>query len=261
MAKTAKSDRRAVIDDIRKKQRGAERARGLMIIAVCAVIAVVIVGAAASRPIISSIRTSSYNSKVLADIGKSASAAGCQAPVTLSTTTKNLPTGTTYYTTAPPAFGPSPSQLAQTTGAPMSTKFYTTKNSPDLGTLARNLSEGYTILWYDHTVGGAQLDQIKAIAKKFTGTTDYRDKFIAVPWTTTDAKGAAQKGKSDTSFPKGTHIAFSHWSGADDSQAATTGQATPQQGNIEYCRDVSGSALKSFLEKYPYTASPDPTTA
>lgn len=259
--KPAKSDRRAVLDDIRKKQRGAERARGLMIIAVCVVIAVVIVGAAASRPVLSKIRTSSYNSKVLADVGKSASDAGCQKPVTLSSTTKNLPAGTTYVATAPPAFGASPSALSSATGAPMGTTYYTSSNRPDLGTLARNLSEGYTILWYDDSVGGAQLDQIRAIARKFTDTINFRNKFIAVPWTSADQKATTQKGKADTTFPKGTHVAFSHWTGSDDSQSASTGATTPQQGHIEYCRDVSGSALKKFMETYPYTASPDPTTA
>ena len=260
--KPTKSDRRAVIDELRKKQRSAERTRGLVIIAVCVVIALVIVGAAAARPVIGALRMSKYNSEVLADVGKSPSAAGCQKTVTLSTSTKNLPTGGTYYTTAPPAFGPSATAIASTTGAPMATKYYTAKNRPDLATLVRNLSEGYTILWYDDTVGGSELDQIRAIAKKFTGTTDFRDKFIAAPWTAADAKATAQKGKVvHTTFPAGTHIAFSHWSGSAQSQTSATTQSTPQQGFIQYCREVSGAALKQFMLAHPYTSSPDPTTA
>ena len=49
--KPAKTDRQAVIDQIRKKQKGADRRRGFMIVGVCTVIALLIVGAAAFQPI------------------------------------------------------------------------------------------------------------------------------------------------------------------------------------------------------------------
>ena len=47
MAKTAKTDRQAKIDQIRNKQKGAERRRGFVIVGVCVVIALLIVGSAA----------------------------------------------------------------------------------------------------------------------------------------------------------------------------------------------------------------------
>src|SRR6476659_8156411 len=49
--KSAKSDRQAVIEQIRKKQKSADQRRGFMIVGVCAVIALLIVGAAAFKPI------------------------------------------------------------------------------------------------------------------------------------------------------------------------------------------------------------------
>ena len=49
--KPAKSDRQAVIDQIRKQQKGADRKRGLAIVGVCVVIALLIIGAAAYQPI------------------------------------------------------------------------------------------------------------------------------------------------------------------------------------------------------------------
>ena len=49
--KSAKSDRQAKIDAIRNQQQGSERRRGLMIVGVCVVVAVLIIGAAAYQPI------------------------------------------------------------------------------------------------------------------------------------------------------------------------------------------------------------------
>ncbi|MFT4081126.1 MAG: DUF3105 domain-containing protein [Nocardioides sp.] len=259
--KSAKSDRRAVVDQIRKKQRGAERARGMAIIGVCVVIALAIVGVAAAKPVMSSIRLAEYGGKTLSEIGDSASAAGCQKAITLTTSTKKLATNGTYYLTAPLAFASSYSAISSGTAASMSTKFYTATTRPDLTTLLRNLSEGFTILWYDNTVSDTELDQIRAIAKKFPGTTNYRYKFIAAPWKSADEKTTKNKKKAHTVFPEGTHIAFSHWTGTDDSSTSSYTTTSVQKGIIQYCSSVSGAALKTFMEKHPYTDSPDPTTA
>ena len=51
MAKQAKTDRQAVIDSIRSQQSKRENRRGLAIVGVCVLVAVLIVGAAASKPI------------------------------------------------------------------------------------------------------------------------------------------------------------------------------------------------------------------
>ena len=51
MAKQAKTDRQAVIESIRSQQKSEERRRGLMIVGVCAAVALLIVLAAAYRPI------------------------------------------------------------------------------------------------------------------------------------------------------------------------------------------------------------------
>ena len=99
----------------------------------------------------------------------------------------------------------------------MARKFYTAQDRPALGTLVHNLEHGYTILWYDDTVAkdSDQMDQIRAIADKFAGTTDLRDKFKAVPWTADDGKA----------FPDGQHIAFTHWSVGGTQNAAPARQA------------------------------------
>jgi hypothetical protein len=248
VAKPSKSDRRAVVDAIRKQQRGRERTRGFAIVGVCILVAVIIVGLAAYQPVKGWWDDRKFQSVTLADIGKPASV--CQ-PITTQKADGNQqhePTGTQItYTTAPPAFGPHWNEAGVAPVA-MSRKFYSRDDRPELEQLVHNLEHGYTILWYDDTVTDAQLNEIKAIGKKFPGDTNFRYKFIAVPWLPSDAK---EIGKN---FPKGQHIAFTHWS-----QGGTgITDVSKQVGVFQYCSDVSGAALKSFMEKYPYTDTPEP---
>ncbi len=51
------------------------------------------------------------------------------------------------------------------------------------------------------------------------------------------------------------HVAFAHWAGGKTD--ATTGEEG--QGVLEYCSTVSGAGLKSFMQAWPYTNSPEPT--
>jgi len=55
-------------------------------------------------------------------------------------------------------------------------------------------------------------------------------------------------------FPGGAHVAFSHWSKGGAEETDTTKQV----GVWQYCSDVSGEALDSFMQEYPYTDSPEP---
>jgi hypothetical protein len=65
-----------------------------------------------------------------------------------------------------------------------------------------------------------------------------------VPWTSEDGKA----------FPKGQHVALTHWS------VGGAGETDPskQVGVWQYCSDVSGAALETFMEDYPYMDSPEP---
>jgi len=128
----------------------------------------------------------------------------------------------------------------------MERKLYTTSDRPELGELVHNLEHGFTILWYDETIADseAKMDVLRGIASKLQGTTNLRDKFKAVPWTSEDGKA----------FPKGQHVAFTHWS------LGGVGETDPakQVGVWQYCSDVSGAALETFMEDYPYMDSPEP---
>ncbi|MEO5711832.1 MAG: DUF3105 domain-containing protein [Nocardioidaceae bacterium] len=239
MAKPNKDrDRRAVVEQLRKDQKRAERRRTIIVISACVAVAILIIGAAA----VPLIKQSRLNSKPLASLGAGEKAAGCQ-PILKKQATGNQehkPEGTPItYADAPPAFGPH-----YPVTAPFERKFYTSKDRPQIEYVVHNLEHGYSMLWYDATIAKdpAKLDVVKAIAKKYEGT-KLTDKFIALPWTSQDGK----------SFPSGTHIALTHWSAGGDPTVVSK-----QKGVWQYCASPSGSVTEKFTKDYPYSDSPEP---
>ena len=223
---------------MRRDQKKAERRRTIVVIAVCVVVALVIVGLAA----IPLLKQNKLTSGDLASIGASEKAAGCQ-PVLKKKATGNQdhkPEGTPItYPDAPPAFGPH-----YPVTAPFERKFYTASDRPQIEYVVHNLEHGYSLLWYDDTIAknSDQLAVVKAIAKKYEGT-KLTDKFIALPWTAKDGKA----------FPKGTHVALTHWSAGGDPT-----DVSKQQGIWQYCGQPSGAVVQKFMQDYPYTDSPEP---
>ena len=242
MAKQVKKDRQAVIDSIRKQQSRSEKTRGLAIVAVCGLIAALIVGAAAYKPVKDWYDLRQYSSATLSEIGADADA--CQKVETKKAdgSQEHVPQGTPVeYDDAPPAFG-----QHWDVWDGMERKLYTTADRPELGELVHNLEHGYTILWYDETVAedGEMMDDLRGIASKLQGTSDLRDKFKAVPWTSEDGK----------EFPDGQHVALTHWSVG----GAGTTDPEKQVGVWQYCEAPSGAALEKFMVDYPYMDSPEP---
>ena len=243
VAKQAKTDRQAVIDSIRSQQSRSENRRGMAIVGVCVLVAVLIVGAAAFKPIKDWYDLRAFSSDSLSDIGAEAST--CQKVVTKKAdgNQDHVDVGTPMsYPDAPPAFGQHWNMWDS-----MDRKLYTTTDRPELGELVHNLEHGYTILWYDATIAddSGAMDELRGIASKLQGTTNLRDKFKAVPWTSDDGKA----------FPDGQHVAFTHWS------VGGVGVSDPakQVGVWQYCSDLSGAALDTFMKDYPYMDSPEPT--
>jgi hypothetical protein len=244
VAKKARTDRQAVIDSIRSQQSKRENRRGMAIVGVCVLVAVLIVGAAAFKPIKDWYDLRSYASDSLGEIGAKASV--CQKVTTKKAegNQDHVEVGTPMtYPDAPPAFGQHWNMWDS-----MDRKLYTTSDRPELGELVHNLEHGYTILWYDETIADDDdaVQELRGIAEKFAGTDNFRYKFIAVPWTSDDENGAK--------FPDGQHVAFTHWS------VGGTGETDPskQVGVFQYCSAVSGAALDAFMKKYPYFDSPEP---
>ena len=243
-SRTARTERQKVVEEMRAKQKAAERRRGRIIVIVCVVVALGIIVAAAWGPVVDHFRQQKYEGKALEQIGAPASV--CQKPTTkpANGNQQHIPDGSPVsYPDNPPAFGEH-----YIDPDPMARKFYTADDRPALGTLVHNEEHGYTILWYDDTVAGdsEQMSQIRAIANKFAGTSDLRDKFKAVPWTSEDGKA----------FPSDQHVAFTHWS-VGGTENAASGNAQ-QVGVWQYCSSTSGAALKSFMLDYPFSDSPEP---
>jgi hypothetical protein len=239
MAKSTKDrDRRAVIEQMRRDQQRRERRRTIIVISVCVAVGLVIVGLAA----IPLLKQNNLVGGPLAELGDSAKAAGCDDVITKKANgnQEHKPVGTPIkYEGDPPAFGPH-----WPTPAPFARKYYTAADRPQLEYLVHNLEHGYTLLWYDGTVAKDkdQVAVVKAISEKFQGA-EIANKFIAVPWTSKDG----------SAFPKGKHIALTHWSAGGDPS-----DVKKQQGVWQYCDAPSGQAVSKFTKDYSFRDSPEP---
>ena len=198
--KSSKSDRQAVIDEIRKKQKGAEKRRGYAIVGVCSLVALLIVVAAAYRPVKNWWDLRQFKDINLASIGAPASVCDKVTTKPADGNQQHVPTGSQVtYSTAPPAFGSHWNEQG-TAPAPFNRKFYTDKDRPELEALVHNLEHGYTILWYDESIAddADELNVIDGIADKFRSDSDnLRYKFIAAPWTSDGREGERQVPRRD----------------------------------------------------------------
>ena len=245
-SKSAKTERQRLIDETLKKQRSAEKRRGNVIVAGAILIALVIIGIAAGPVVLGNFRESAYSDTPINEIGAAASV--CQAPKEESAKDSGNhvdQTESVTYETAPPAFGPH-WNVAGIAPATFREKFYDADDRPPLEALVHNLEHGYTIMWYDESIADDVdgLAQVRAIARTFKESGDnmnFRNKFIAAPWTSDDEDGA--------DFPDGQRVAFTHWKGSNEAST----------GVWQYCSDVSGEALLTFMDTYPYTDAPEGT--
>lgn len=243
--KSQKADRKAKIEALTKKQRSGERRQGLAIVVVCVAVALLIVGAAAYRPVVNWWELRQFEDAELASLGAPADACTDIETEKADGNQEHVPEGTPVtYEQSPPAFGPhydSPDSMDR--------KLYTAEDRPDLRTLVHNLEHGYTIVWYDETVAADDeaMTELRAAASKFPGTDNYRYKFKAVPWTEEDGEP----------FPGGAHVALTHWSAGGEGST----EVSEQVGARQYCSEFSGEALSSFMEEYPYFDSPEPNAA
>ena len=163
---------------------------------VCVLVAVLIVGAAAFKPIKDWYDLRAYASDSLGEIGAKASV--CQDVTTKKAegNQDHVDVGTPMtYPDAPPAFGQHWNMWDS-----MERKLYTASDRPELGELVHNLEHGFTILWYDETIAddSDRWTTCAASPPSSQGTDNLRDKFKAVPWTSEDGKA----------FPKGQHVAL-----------------------------------------------------
>lgn len=235
----SKNDRRAAVDKIRRDQKRADQRQGFIIVMACVLVAVGIVGTAAFLRFKSSYVVWTYRNTPLAEIGAKASACG-EITTSKSEGNSHVPTEVEYKS-VPAVTGnhdPVPDDIDR--------KLYT-EDRPPLEELVHNQEHGYTIVWYDEYAEDHYMNDLRGIASKFPSDTNFRDKFKVVPWTDEDGKA----------FPKGQHIAITHWSrgGVDVAE----GDRSKEVGVFQFCSEPSGAALEDFMQKYPYLDSPEPS--
>ena len=227
-------DRRSKVEAMRREQQARERRKSLLFIVLAVVVGLGIVAAAAVPSILKS--RNDPAKKALSSFGVAADAADCsdiqiKEGTNTEATRTHVENGTVEkYDTVPPSYGPhwgTPVFPART--------FYTARDRPQIEQLVHNLEHGYTILWYDDTIEGKQLDTLKDLAASAANSdmAGPGNKFIASAWNT--AYGA---------FPSGKHLGISHW-GAKDS-------------GIQLCGKVSGAAVQAFMKKFPASDAPEP---
>jgi hypothetical protein len=293
-SKSAKSDRQKVIDDIRRQQKRSEKRQGTVIVGVCVVIALGIVLIAAWEPMTTSIRKAALTGDTVEEIGASADV--CQEVVTEPQAgNQHVEPQQVQYQEAPPATGDHWNE-AGVAPAPVSQRFYTASDRPELESLVHNSEHGYNILWYDETVADddGQMAEIQKIADIMdVNDTNGRNKFKAVPWTSDDATEvaksldaavasaeeavtAAEKAVKDASSKKDEKAAEQQLESArkelakaqksaesggqfpDDQHIAYTHWTADGQAVHQYCSGVSGEALQEFMFDYPYSDTPEP---
>ena len=230
-------DRRAKIEAMRKAEQAKERRKSMIFVIVAIVVGVGLVAAVAIPSYVKS--KNDPAKKSMSDFGVSLASAGCGAVQTSKgTNTQELRThvkdGTIeQYKTVPPSYGPH-------WASPIypSREFYTVRDRPQMERLVHNLEHGYTIVWYDSTIKGDALQELKdlAVSARKSKQAGPGTKFITSAWD--DSYGT---------FPSGKHIAMSHWGAADS--------------HVQLCGKVSGPALDKFMTQYPSTDAPEPNVA
>jgi Protein of unknown function (DUF3105) len=235
-SKGAERDRRARVEAMREEQLAKERRKTTIIVAIAVIVGLAIVAAAALPAYLN--KRNDPAKKSLSSFGVSAAAASCSSVATTKgTNTDALRTHVTEgtvekYKTVPPSYGPHwPTPVVG------SRPFYTAKDRPEMEQLVHNLEHGYTIIWYDDTVKGAQLTALKNLSSSARARSETApSKFIVSAWNDSYGK-----------FPTGKHIGISHWGTADS--------------HVQLCGKVSGAIVNTFIKNYPAADSPEPAAA
>jgi hypothetical protein len=235
--------RRELIEKMQREQERSDRRRTILIVAGSVIVALAIV----AYPAIKLIQDSRERNAAITDIGAKMDAASCDPikDTPAEGTLDHVQDGTKIdYKTSPPSFG-----KHYQTWAPFERKFYTDSDRPAIGNLVHNLEHGYTLLWYDDTIAkdGDKVALIERIAKAKLPESS-AGRLIAAPF----------KADEGAAWPAGKHVAFARWDGGDPKETDAEKRVKTQKGHLQYCGDVSGEALKQFMDKWPATDAPEP---
>jgi hypothetical protein len=225
---TAKGERRAMVEQMRRQQESAEKRKNLLFVGIAATLGIGLIAAAAVPAYIQS--QNSPTNQEIASFGVPAGEAGCDEVVSEPSSGNNEHVeGQVDYATVPPTYGPHRGVWSEP-----ERKFYTADDRPEMESLVHNLEHGYTIVWYDETLAADEeaLEDLRGLTERIPEEPGMA-KLKVSAWD--ESYGA---------FPEGKRIGISHW-GA-------------QTGYRQMCADVSGEAIFAFMESHPYTDSPEP---
>ena len=232
--KTADRDRKARLEEMRRAQQAKERRRTMLVVGAALVVVILLVGV-----VVVVIRGYQADRDV-ANVGVAMASASCDPISNDQATGSSVHVGpgtdqpdktTVKYAQVPPSSGEH-----YVTPEPNARAFYTADDRPAMETLVHNLEHGYTVVWYDPSLPKAQQDELKSISDRARGEEATSGKFIVSAWD--DAYGK---------LPEGKPVALSHWG--------------KSQGHRQLCGAVSGEGIKAFIERFPYTDSPEPNGA
>jgi hypothetical protein len=223
---------------MRRQQRAKERRKTILFVGIAVVLGLALISAVAIPTYLDS--RNDPLKKDLAALGVPAAQAGCnpvqEDPPTAGADHK--PEGEKVdYPTVPPSSGPHAQNFEVAPRA-----FYTKDDTPSVERLVHSLEHGHTILWYDSTVTGDQLDMVKDIAARARTEDASRNKFIAAPLD--ESRGP---------LPEGKHIALSHWGDSEPRGENKTAWKAYRQ----ICAAPSGDVVAQFVKAHPASDAPE----
>ncbi|MGH8938576.1 MAG: DUF3105 domain-containing protein [Actinomycetes bacterium] len=238
--KQQEKDRRAKVEAMRREQEARERRKSLLIIVTAVVVGLGLVAAAVVPGYLD--KRNDPANKAPSSFGVDAASAQCDEPTTDKTTgtAEHVGPGTNQpdktkvdYAEVPPSSGAHYARPAFPAKS-----FYTADDRPQMEELVHNLKHGYTVLWYDDTIKGEQLQTLRDLSSsaREQDAVGSGKKFIVSAWD--DSYG---------DLPQGKHVALSHW-GA-------------KEGHRQLCGKVSGEVVQEFIDAYPATDAPEPNAA
>ncbi len=203
-------NRRALIEEQRKKARAKERRATVLTIGITSLIGIALVAGI----VVFANDGQGINGPDLDKVGVAREAAGCTEPKEEEIAEDNAHTSQNgdrveYAAPLPPTSGrhnPTPLPVG-------AKKFYSREENPPPERAVHNLEHGYIVVWYDSKVSDQQIELLQQAADGAEG------KFLVVPWTRADFAGDK-------------HIVLTSW------------------GIKQECTDVSGAAMKSFQDNY-----------
>jgi len=227
-AKPKERDRRARVEAMRREQQARERRKSLIFVGSAVLVGLILIGIVAVPAVLKS--RNDPSKKALGTFGVNAAAAQCDGPTTdkLVEGTHVDPGTRIKYQQVPPSSGPHWNPPVQSPA-----EFYSKADRPAMEELVHNLEHGYTIIWYDSTIKGPQLQALKDISRRAqTEKATSLGKFIVSAWDSSYGK-----------FPPGKHVALSHWSA--------------NAGHRQLCGKASGDVVASFIKKFPASDAPE----